>query len=41
LNSRGYNVDLRIGGAELTKLVKEELTKYLRFSAEELGWKPQ
>jgi tripartite-type tricarboxylate transporter receptor subunit TctC len=41
LNSRGYNVDLRTGGAELTKLVKEELTKYSRFSADELGWKPQ
>jgi len=41
LNSRGYNVDLRIGGTELTKLVKEELTKYSRFSADELGWKPQ
>ena len=41
LNSRGYNVDLRTGAAELTKLVKEELTKYSRFSADELGWKPQ
>jgi tripartite-type tricarboxylate transporter receptor subunit TctC len=41
LNSRGYNVDLRTGSAELTKLVKEELTKYSRFSADELGWKPQ
>jgi tripartite-type tricarboxylate transporter receptor subunit TctC len=41
LNSRGYNVDLRTDAAELNKLVKEELDKYSRFSADELGWKPQ
>jgi tripartite-type tricarboxylate transporter receptor subunit TctC len=41
LNSRGYNVDLRTGAAELNKLVKEEIDKYSRFSADELGWKPQ
>jgi tripartite-type tricarboxylate transporter receptor subunit TctC len=41
LNSRGYNVDLRTATAELNKLVKEEMEKYSRFSADELGWKPQ
>ncbi len=41
LNARGYNVDLRTGAAELNKLVKEEMEKYSRFSADELGWKPQ
>jgi tripartite-type tricarboxylate transporter receptor subunit TctC len=41
LKARGYNVDLRTGSAELNKLVKEELEKYGRFSADELGWKPQ
>ena len=40
LKTRGYNVDLRTGSAELNKLVKEEIDKYSRFSAEELGWKP-
>jgi len=40
LKSRGYNVDLRTGAAELDKVVKEELDKYSRFSADELGWKP-
>jgi tripartite-type tricarboxylate transporter receptor subunit TctC len=41
LKTRGYNVDLRTGSAELNKLVKEEIDKYSRFSAEELGWKPR
>ena len=41
LNTRGYNVDLRTSAAELNKLVKEEMEKYSRFSADELGWKPQ
>jgi tripartite-type tricarboxylate transporter receptor subunit TctC len=41
LNARGYNVDLRTGAAELSKLVKEEMEKYSRVSADELGWKPQ
>ena len=41
LKSRGYNVDLRTGTAELNKLVKEELDKYSRFTADELGWKPE
>jgi len=41
LNARGYNVDLRTATAELNKLVKEEMEKYSRFSADELGWKAQ
>jgi tripartite-type tricarboxylate transporter receptor subunit TctC len=41
LKTRGYNVDLRTSAAELNKLVKEELEKYGRFNADELGWKPQ
>ena len=41
LKSRGYNIDLRSGTAELNKLVKEEIEKYSRFSADELGWKAQ
>jgi tripartite-type tricarboxylate transporter receptor subunit TctC len=41
LKSRGYNIDLRSGPAELNKLVKEEIEKYSRFSADELGWKAQ
>ena len=41
LKSRGYNVDLRTAPAELNKLVKEEIEKYSRFSADELGWKAQ
>lgn len=41
LNTRGYNVDLRAGTAELNKLIKEEMDKYSRFSADELGWKAQ
>ena len=41
LKSRGYNVDLRTATAELNKLVKEEIEKYSRFSADELGWKAQ
>jgi len=41
LKTRGYNVDLRTGTAELNKLVKEEIDKYSRFSADELGWKAQ
>jgi tripartite-type tricarboxylate transporter receptor subunit TctC len=41
LNARGYNVDLRTDAAELSKLIKEEMEKYSRFSADELGWKPQ
>ena len=41
LKSRGYNIDLRTTTAELNKLVKEEIEKYSRFSAEELGWKAQ
>lgn len=41
LKTRGYNVDLRTGKAELDKLVEEEFYKYNRFSAEELGWKKQ
>lgn len=39
LKTRGYNVDLRTGKAELDKLVEEEFYKYNRFSADELGWK--
>lgn len=41
LKTRGYNVDLRTAAAELNKLVKEEIEKYARFSADELGWKAQ
>ena len=41
LKSRGYNIDLRSGTADLNKLVKEEIEKYSRFSADELGWKAQ
>ena len=41
LKTRGYNVELRIAPAELNKLVKEEIEKYSRFSADELGWKAQ
>lgn len=41
LKTRGYTVDLRTGTAELNKLVKEEIEKYSRFSADELGWKAQ
>jgi tripartite-type tricarboxylate transporter receptor subunit TctC len=41
LKTRGYNIDLRTNAAELNKLVKEELDKYSRFTADELGWKPQ
>jgi tripartite-type tricarboxylate transporter receptor subunit TctC len=41
LKSRGYNVDLRTGAADLNKLLKEEIDKYSRFTAEELGWKAQ
>ena len=41
LKTRGYNVDLRTTAAELNKLVKEEIEKYARFSADELGWKAQ
>jgi tripartite-type tricarboxylate transporter receptor subunit TctC len=41
LKSRGYNIDLRTGKAALDKVVEEEFYKYNRFSADELGWKPQ
>ena len=41
LNARGYNLDLRTATADLNTLVKEEMEKYSRFSADELGWKPQ
>jgi tripartite-type tricarboxylate transporter receptor subunit TctC len=41
LKSRGYNIDLRSSTGELNKLVKEEIEKYSRFSADELGWKAQ
>jgi tripartite-type tricarboxylate transporter receptor subunit TctC len=41
LKARGYNVDLRTASAELNKLVKEEMEKYSRFTADELGWKAQ
>jgi tripartite-type tricarboxylate transporter receptor subunit TctC len=39
LKAKGYNIDLRTGAAELDKLVREEIEKYSRFSADELGWK--
>ena len=41
LKSRGYNVDLRTSGADLNKLIKEEIDKYSRFTPEDLGWKSQ
>jgi len=41
LKSRGYNVDPRMGTDQLAKLVKEEIDKYSRFNADELGWKAQ
>ena len=39
LIAKGYNIDLRTGARELDKLLKEEIEKYSRFSADELGWK--
>ena len=41
LIAKGYNIDLRTGAGELDKLLKEEIEKYSRFSADELGWKAQ
>ncbi len=41
LKTRGFNIDLRTGKAELGKLVEEEFYKYNRFGADELGWKAQ
>jgi len=41
LKSRGYNVDLRTTTADLNKLVKEKIDKYVRFTPQDLGWKAQ
>ena len=41
LKAKGYNIDLRTGASELDKLLKEEIEKYSRFNADELGWKGQ
>ena len=41
LIAKSYNIDLRTGAGELDKLLKEEIEKYSRFSADELGWKAQ
>ena len=41
LKSRGYNIDLRTGTADMNKLVKEEIDKYYRFTPQDLGWKAQ
>jgi tripartite-type tricarboxylate transporter receptor subunit TctC len=40
LKSRGYNVDLRTGGVELNKLLKEEIEKYSRFTQTSLVGSP-
>lgn len=41
LKARGYNIDLRTTAADVTKLVKEEMDKYSRFTPQDLGWKAQ